>query len=448
MYLTFVDSHPLLSSDEPPCIEIIRKTNSSPILFNDCISLEYFDTIRNDFQSFIYIYFQSYTISIYFSDKNFHKKPLIVKHLQYMYQNQADQSLEINIQQQSFQELPNLTINEQILHTFDLKLIPYESIIPRNHTLIGPIRLYFTTTDLYIASINCTRMDLKTTIINQCPSKSILCIPYFTIRQYGNRSSIFLIELGKSNYGNGEIHTKCFSSSLASTIHLLVSPVIEERPIILSSAFQSQFLTNKRIEKSKNIHPPMQFNYDTKNQTLVDPPLSFMKRLSADSLPSNLAQLNTTKSRSLLGFFRKLVKTPSPLQKSYTFNSNQEHLNAQLEVLSSSTTKFVEINIQEKQFHNDQHSVILPKSQSTIDSSSLVTKRTTTAILTSSSNKQETTIGTYIDLGPTVQKSDLNQQEEIQEEERVKQTTATVDIGVNSKLELLSMQHLIIRYQI
>ena len=66
----------------------------------------------------------------------------------------------------------------------------------------------------------------------QLKIKTILCIPYFTIKHYGNRSNIFLIELGKSTYGNGEIHMKCLSSSLASTIHLLVSPVIEERPLI------------------------------------------------------------------------------------------------------------------------------------------------------------------------------------------------------------------------
>jgi hypothetical protein len=36
-------------------------------------------------------------------------------------------------------------------------------------------------------------------------------------------------------------------------------------------------------------------------------------------------------------------------------------------------------------------------------------------------------------MGPTDKKSDQNQQEEITEEEIVKETTATVDIGVNSK---------------
>ena len=44
-------------------------------------------------------------------------------------------------------------------------------IITRDHMLIGPARLYFTTTDLYIASINCNRTDLKTTITNECPTK-------------------------------------------------------------------------------------------------------------------------------------------------------------------------------------------------------------------------------------------------------------------------------------
>ena len=37
-------------------------------------------------------------------------------------------------------------------------------------------------------------------------------------------------------------------------------------------------------------------------------------------------------------------------------------------------------------------------------------------------------------MGPTSQKSDQNQQEEIQDEVIIKETTATADIGVNSKL--------------
>ncbi|CAF5153131.1 unnamed protein product, partial [Rotaria magnacalcarata] len=211
-------------------------------------------------------------------------------------------------------------------------------------------------TDLYIASIDCNQADLKTTITNQCPSKdkAVLCIPYFTIKHYGNRSNIFLIELGKSNYGNGEIHMKCLSSSLASTIHLLVSPVIEERPLILSSAFQNQLLTNKRIEKSKNIHPPIQLNHDAAYQTIIDPSLSFSKRHSIECITENSTTSTKTKSRSVFGWFHKLVKNKTNLQRSHTFNTNQSHLSSQSKILSSSTNKFFEFNIEEKQMPNAQ----------------------------------------------------------------------------------------------
>ena len=68
-----------------------------------------------------------------------------------------------------------------------------------------------------------------------------------------------------------------------------------------------------------------------------------------------------------------------------------------------------------------------------------MTKNTSETTLTSTStstintNKQETTMGTYIDMGPTIPKSDQNQEEEIEDEVSIKETTATADIGVNSK---------------
>jgi hypothetical protein len=348
------------------------------------------------------------------------KKPFIIKHLEYMYQTKTEMN-----KLPSSQELPCLSGTEHILHTFDVKLIPYDTIISRDHILIGQARIYFTTTDLYIASTDCNRAELKTTIMNQCPSKdnAILCIPYFTIKHYGNRSNIFLIELGKSNYGNGEIHMKCLSSSLASTIHLLASPVIEERPLILSSAFQNQLLTTKRMEKSKHIHPPIQLSQDTTNPSIVDPSLPSIESTSEKSNESN-----KTKPRSVAGFFRKLLKTTTPLRRSNTFNSNQDHLNQQSNLLPPLTNKFFELNIEENHSSIDQNRVILPKSQVTVDSF-----ETNELSFTSSSNKQETTIGTYIDMGPTDRKSDQNQQEEITDEEIIKETTATVDIGVNSK---------------
>ncbi|CAF5219910.1 unnamed protein product, partial [Rotaria magnacalcarata] len=147
---------------------------------------------------------------------------------------------------------------------------------------------------------------------------------------------------------------KCLSSSLASTIHLLVSPVIEERPLILSSAFQNQLLTNKRIEKSKNIHPPIQLNHDAAYQTIIDPSLSFSKRHSIECITENSTTSTKTKSRSVFGWFHKLVKNKTNLQRSHTFNTNQSHLSSQSKILSSSTNKFFEFNIEEKQMPNAQ----------------------------------------------------------------------------------------------
>jgi hypothetical protein len=436
IYLTFVESRPLSSSDDQACIEILDKTNTSSILFDEAISFEYFDAIKTDFQSYIYIYFQSYTVSIYFPEEYIPKKSSIIKHLEYMYQKRTEKSSEIN--NQSSQELPHLITTEQILHTFDVKLIPYDTIISREHILIGPARLYFTTTDLYITSIDCNRTDLKTTITNQCPTKAkaILCIPYFTIKHYGNRSHIFLIELGKSNYGNGEIHMKCNSSSLAGTIHLLVSPVIEERPLAFSSAFQNHLLTNRRMEKSKGIHPPIQLGHDTTTQPIIGPLLPFNKRPSVESLPDESTKLNEVKRRSVFGIFRKLIKNSKTLQRSCTFDANQDHLQQPSNTLPLPIHKFFELNIEDKKIPNNQNQIILPNPETTINPSESVNDQIPETPLTLSSIKQETTNNTYIDMGPTVHKPDQNPQEEIKDEETVKETTATTDVGVNSKLTI------------
>jgi hypothetical protein len=350
--------------------------------------------------------------------------------------------------QQQTPILPCSSTTDYIIHAFDINLIPCEPIIHREHILVGPARLYFTTTDLYIASINCTCADLKITITNQCPSKerAILCIPYFTIKNYGNRSNIFLIELGKSNYGNGEIHMKCHSSSLASTIHLLVSPVIEERPLILSSAFQNQLLTTKRMEKSKNIHPPVQLTHDTTNQSVLDPGVLLPKDQTIETTQIDSRTTNDMKSRLIVGFFRTLTKNVSQLRRSATFNHNNHNNNERLLTTDNdllTKNKSVGFNIDENKFHNDQHQIILPESQkkteSTSTASSLMTKNSSETTLTSTSistvniNKQETTMGTYIDMGPTIPKSDKSPEEKIEDEVIGKETTATADIGVNSK---------------
>ena len=403
------------------------------------------------------MYFESFTISIFFSEDKLDQKSFIIKHLEFLRQIKREKSPEINhnlsqelssrlsssIQEQSIPILPYSLTTEHILHTFDTNLIPYGSIINRNHVLIGPVRLYFTTTDLYIASINCNRKNLKITIANQCPShdQAILCIPYFTIKNYGNRSNIFLIELGKSTYGNGEIHMKCQSSSLASTIHLLVSPVIEERPLALSSAFQNQLLTTKRIEKSKNIHPPIQLNNDTTtNQSILNSPLSLIKRKAMETPHSNSSTAVTkTKSHSIGSFFRTLARNASNLKRSTTFQSDQNKEQFDNRIVLEN--KSIGFNMSEKSISNDQHQITLPESQKATDStlsvSSLLTKKTTETVLTSTStintNKQETTTGTYIDMGLTIQKAHQNQEQKIEDEIIIKETTPTADVGVNSK---------------
>lgn len=484
--MTFVESRPLASPAEQPCIAIVRKASSSsssaptttpPVVYelNDCISFEYFDTVKNDFQAFIHAYFESYTISIFFSEENMEKKSLIIKHLEYMYHSKDDKSAEMNNNsspdgnqsqstntppaQQQTPILPCSSTTEHILHTFDVSLIPYEPIIHRDHVLVGPARLYFTTTDLYIASIHCNRMDLKVTITNQCPSKdkAILCVPYFTIKNYGNRSNIFLIELGKSNYGNGEIHMKCHSSSLASTIHLLVSPVIEERPLILSSAFQNQLLTNKRIEKSKNIHPPVNLAGDPNTQSILDSPMTVIKKKAmetstpTESRPAPSASTDL-KSRLVVGFFRTLSKNVSHLRRSATFHNNNNNNNGnttnngqnlqQLTINENpGKNKYVGLHPDENKLHHDQHHINLPDPQKKADAisntSSTLTKQTSETILTSTltinTNRTEPTQGTYIDMGPAIPKANQNLPEEMEQESSIEEPAATAEIGVNSK---------------
>jgi hypothetical protein len=335
------------------------------------------------------------------------KKPVIIKHLEHTYQRNKENST-----QQPLQDVPCFSTTEHILHTFDVKLIPYESIITRDHNLVGPARLYFTTTDLYIASRDCNRMELTTTITNQCPTTNfnILCIPYFTIRHYGNRSNIFLIELGKSNYGNGEIHMKCPSSTLASTIHLLVSPVIEERPLALSSAFRNQFLTARRVQKTKSLQPPVQLNHDLVTH--------HQKKHSVESL---LDQPTKRKSRSLFGLFRKLVKNNDSLQRSCTLVDRENPRKFSLQPFANKY--FASFNLDEKKYFQERKPIT--------SSESLATNN---RISFASLDQLETDLGSYIDMGPTVKIPDQIKAEERKEEVIVKEPPATMDIGVNSKI--------------
>lgn len=475
--LTFIESRSLSSPTEQPCIELINKKSGASqstniYLLNECLSFEYFDTVKNDFQAFIYVYFESFTVSIYFSDDLLEKKPLIIKHLEAMTRtksettqdvngnptsnamnnNNVSDQTQINIQPASPQSiLPCPSTTEHILHTFDVQLVPFGTIISRDHPLIGPARLYFTTTDLYLAPMDCKRSDLKVTIANQCPSKDkvILCIPYFTIKNYGNRSNIFLIELGKSTYGNGEVHMKCQSSSLASTIHLLVSPVIEERPLILSSAFQNQLLTHKRIEKSKNIQPPIQLSNDATNPTANESSVPLLKQKSIDTIPSEhrngTNRSNDFKSRLVVGFFRSLTKNVAHLRRSATFHqssncNNSNKIRSSLDKSLPLKTSPISVKIDEKILCNDQHQIVLPETQKKVEPTINVSQ--------TNQNKVESDVhllpaptvntnGTYIDMGPTTIKADENQSETLKDETVVhEQTTSTVEIGVNSSFSI------------
>lgn len=376
--------------------------------------MEYFDPIKNDHQSYIYIYFESDTVSIYFSDEHLEKKSLIIKHLESMYQSRNDKLKELSTQSTG-QELPCASTTDHILHTFDVKLIPHENIITRDHHLIGPVRLYFTTTDLYIASRDCKHSDLTTTITNQCPASynGILCIPYFTIKHYGNRSNIFLIELGKSNYGNGEIHMKCFSSSLASTIHLLVSPVIEERPLAFSSAFRDRFLTRKRVEKSRSLNPPIPLNSNPSNSLA-----QLTKRYSVDPLFSS--QSSPKKPRSFFNLFRKLMQSINPVEPSFPLNPNSNLRQFDLQPFAN---KYFAVNVDQQRILQDENSI-----QSS--ESSVITNNDSSI---GSSEQLDTNAGDYIHMGPIPQKSVINPVEKSQDEGVPQRPTTTIDIGVNSK---------------
>ncbi|CAF1415184.1 unnamed protein product [Adineta ricciae] len=425
IYLTFVDNCTISTANEQPCIEIIGKTDSTPILLSECISCEFFDTIKNDFEAFIYIYYVRFTVSIYFSGEHISKKAFITKYLESIHQKKPESTRE----QIPGPELSYQSTTEHIIHTFDIELIPYDVIITRDHALIGHARLYFTTTDLYITSVDCNRTDLKKTIMNQCPPRdqTVLCIPYFTIKHYGNRSNIFLIELGKSTYGNGEVHMKCRSSSLASTIHLLVSPVIEERPLILSSAFQNQLLTNKRIEKLKQIHPPVQLTQENANLAMGIP-----RKGSVEPV------VEAIKPRSVSGFFRKLIKSTTSFRRSQTFNSSQNQLEEPVIPLSTFlSTRCLDFQLGDDPQETTGNQFVRLQSQPVVNR--LQSSNNTNHEVCSSMDKEEMSEGTYLDMGPPSQR--VNENQEVEKQARNDETTVKVDIGVNTIISIPPAVH-------
>lgn len=378
MFLNFVDYRTVNSTEETPCLEIL---DQSAIQFDDCISVEYFDAIKTIYQSFISLYYPSLTISIYFSDEHFPKKEIVVKHLKSIFQSNDDQS-------------------EEIFHSFDAKLIPCPPIIPREHPLIGRIRLFFTMTDLYISSIGTSLNELKMTMNNpnSVKEKSIISIPYFTIKHYGNRGRIFLVELGKSKYGDGELRMKCLTSTLASTIHLFASPVIEERPWVLSSAFANQFITDKRREKSKHIHPPIPFHHDVSKGPIIDLSLPFLEKPTEEPTP-----VPPVKSRSFVHTFRKFVKHVSPLQRSVTLD----------QVPPSSSAR--------------------PSLNSLPDP--LVFPPPTPINVSIQRTEPEMKLGSYVDMGPATK--EINEKiETIEEEKEEEEEKRKVDVGVNTIISI------------
>ncbi|CAF4436814.1 unnamed protein product, partial [Adineta steineri] len=146
--------------------------------------------------------------------------------------------------------------------------------------------------------------------------------------------------------------------------------------------------------------------------------------LKKDSIGSISTKSNEVKSRSVVGFFRKILKNSTSLRRSSTFDSNQDNLNEQSKISSTSlSSKLFELNIEENR-------IILPKSQTTPPETFelLTTKRNLTSLISSSSvNRQETTIGSYIDMGPVNEKTDQTQQLEM----IVEEPKARRDMGVN-----------------
>jgi len=370
IHLTFIESRSINSPDERPSIDIRTKNGETSIFFDDLISAEYFDVIKNNFEALISFYFSSLTVTIYFSDENLTKKETIVKHLKSMFDSST---------------------SEEIFHTFDVKLIPFSPLIGRDHLLLGPVRLFLTMTDLYIAPFDMMSIELRTVMNNpsSMKEKSFFCVPFFTIKHYGNRGRIFLLELGKSKYGDGEIRLKCSTSALASTIHLLASPIIEERPWVLSSAFANQHITDKRRAKLQQIHPPIQFHHDVSKGPIIDLSLPFLEK---DETP---IESNPPKSRSFVNTFRKFVKHVSPLQRSVTFDAGAP-------VVSSSTTR--------------QTFVVSPNSS------------------TQQSDESESTIeSSYVSMSPTKRENEILEKidEEFHDEQR-----RTIDVGVNTIISI------------
>jgi hypothetical protein len=185
--------------------------------------------------------------------------------------------------------------------------------------------------------------------------------------------------------------------------------VIEERPLSLSSAFRNQFLAARRVEKLKSLQPPVQLNND--------PITRYPKQHSVESL---LDQPTTKKSRSLFGLFRKLVKNNSSLQRSCTLVDRNNERKFSLQPFAN---KYFAFNLDEKKFFQDRNPVTSSESLATNNGISLA-----------SLDQSETDIGSYFDMGPTGKKPDQTKAEETEEEEIIKEPTATVEIGVNSKI--------------
>jgi hypothetical protein len=186
--------------------------------------------------------------------------------------------------------------------------------------------------------------------------------------------------------------------------------VIEERPLALSSAFRNQFLAAKRVEKSRSIHPPVQLNSDRNSQSISLP--------KKDSIESLTEQFTKKKSRSLFGLFRKLVKNSNSLQRSCTFNEPENKRKLSLQPFAN---KYFAFNLDEKNFFQERNP---------INSSESLARNNRISF----DQLVETNIGTYIDMGSNVRKPDQIQAEERKDERIIQEPTATVEIGVNSKI--------------
>lgn len=181
---------------------------------------------------------------------------------------------------------------------------------------------------------------------------------------------------------------KCSTSALAKTIHLIVSPIIEERPLSMCSAFSDRLLTDKRREKSKNILPPIQFDRDVTRGPIIDLPLPFLRKSSRSSEES---------STSFRQSFRKIFRR---FRRDETAMKRLEEIFDESILSARSLSKIIE-----------QENV-----------SSMIVE-----------NQTELISNSYLQMGLTNEQLFTAEQKTLNDEKNQEEIAATIDTGTNSK---------------